>query len=312
MPEARKDEIVARLRRRILNGLHLGRLRVGDRVPSAREVAAEFSVDQRTALSAYKELVVQGLVDLRPRSGMYVADISTRSRARLTELARWATDVFVQATERDVAPIDLPSRLRRCIDTLRLTTACVECNTDQLRSLCMELQADYGLATIPIELDALEADRNLADLRDIDLVVTTMYHATEVKDVARRLGKPAIAISLRKDLVDEFLADLARGPTYFVATDPRFEAKVRDIFKDTSGAENIRTAIAGRDDLSAIPHDARTHLMRPVREMYPDSDLVRRSPPAGRVFSPESIRQILTFIIGANLQAMAAREEPRE
>jgi DNA-binding transcriptional regulator YhcF (GntR family) len=304
----RKEEIVARLRRRILNGLHLGRLQTGERLPSAREVAAEFGVDQRTALAAYQELVVQGLVELRPRSGMYVADTSGRMRARLTELARWATDVFLQGTDHDVAPLELPSRLRRCLETLRLRCACVECNTDQLRSLCIELHGDYGFDTIPIEFDAVDVADNRTQLREVDLIVTTKYHTSEVQRIARETGTPAIAISLRSDLVDEFLADLARGPTYFVATDPRFETKLHELFRDTPGAENLRTVIAGRDDLGSVPRNAPTHVMRTVRERHAESDVVRRAPPPGRVFSPQSIREILTFVISANLRAMAARE----
>lgn len=309
---ARKEEIVARLRRRILNALHLGRLRPGNRLPSAREIAAEFSVDQRTALAAYKELVVEGLVELRPRSGMYVADMPGRLRARMTELARWATEVFAQGSDLDVAPIDLPSRLRRCIDTLPLRCACIECNTDQIGSLCAELETDYGFKTTPIELETLREDVKLAQLGEVDLIVTTMYHTSEVQRIARKAGKPSIAISLRADLVDEFLADMARGPTYFVATDPRFETKLRDLFRDTPGAANLRTAIVGRDDLDAIPKEASMHLMHPVRTMLSDSELVRRSLPPSRVFSSGSVREILTFIINANLRAMAAREGVNE
>lgn len=312
MSAVRKAEVVARLRRRILNALHLGRVRPGDRVPSAREIAAEFSVDQRTALSAYKELVIEGLIELRPRSGMYVADRSGHSLARMTELANWAAEVFVQGTDRDVPPIDLPSRLRRCIETLRLRCACVECNTDQISSLCIELTTEYGLATVPLELDTLGGDESFAALREVDLIVTTMYHTTEVQHIARKAGKPSIVITLRADLVEEFLADLARGPTYFVAADPRFESKLREVFKDTPNAANLRTVIIGRDDLESIPKEAATHLMRGVREMLADSDLVRRSPPAGRVFSPASTREILTFIISANLRAMAASETRRQ
>lgn len=61
--------IVETLRGRILRGLQAGTLVSGDRLPSARDLVAEFEVDHRVILSAYRELAGEQLVELRQRGG---------------------------------------------------------------------------------------------------------------------------------------------------------------------------------------------------------------------------------------------------
>lgn len=58
--------------RRIVSIINNGEVKPGDRLLPAREIAAEYQVNLRTALAALKELADQGLLDNVPRKGYFV------------------------------------------------------------------------------------------------------------------------------------------------------------------------------------------------------------------------------------------------
>ncbi|MGW3322614.1 TetR/AcrR family transcriptional regulator C-terminal domain-containing protein [Streptomyces virginiae] len=70
--------IVATIRRRIADG----ELAPGDRVPSTRQIAAEWGVALATATKALTTLRLEGLVEARPRIGTVVAGHTTAAPAR--------------------------------------------------------------------------------------------------------------------------------------------------------------------------------------------------------------------------------------
>jgi len=306
----RRLEIATSIRQRIVSGLHLGRLQPGARLPSTRATAEEFDVAPRTIMAAYRMLEAEGLVVLRERSGIFVAP-GRHTGVLLTQLSGWVAEVLLQARARDVAPVAFPERVRRCLETLHLRAACVAGNADQLDHIRHELHDDYGITSEPLAPDQLarpgsDAQRVMAQA---DLFVCTAAHAVETHRLAQRLGKTAFTVTLRADLMSEITRQLARGPVYFVGTDPRFRDALQLVFAPTAYGHNVRPIILGEDDPGAIPEDAPTHVMRRAHEHLGDAPLARRVHPVRRVFSDVLARELLRFVIQANVAAMAARSE---
>jgi DNA-binding transcriptional regulator YhcF (GntR family) len=56
----------------VRRALRLGLLRVGDQLPTAREVVGKLAINPNTVLKAYRELEREGLVGARPGQGTFV------------------------------------------------------------------------------------------------------------------------------------------------------------------------------------------------------------------------------------------------
>lgn len=303
----RREEIANLLQQRIVGGLHLGLLRPGSRLPSVRVLARELGTDPRVALGAYRQLEGDGLVELRERSGVFVADSAISAGETLPQTAEWVVGVLVQAVGRGVPPVEFPERVHGCLETVVLRAACIECNADQIAGLCRELERDYGLETRPVDLERLQSGELPTAVLEADLLVTTSFHAAEVQRYGERLGKPWVAISHRPEFLAEATRLLEEGELYFVATDPRFAGKLRTMFASTRGVENLRVLIVGRDDLSSIPSEAPAYVMPSARDRTENPALLARTISAPRVFSSDSSRALLSFIVGANVTAIRAR-----
>jgi hypothetical protein len=185
--------------------------------------------------------------------------------------------------------------------------ACIECNRDQLHMLCSELGAEYGYEVHGTELGEM---KRAEAVKRADVLVTTVFHAAEVRALGNRLDKPSIVVTLRPDATEEIASALRRGPLYYVGTDSRFEGKLRKMLQTVGPTRNLRYVLIGRDDPDEIPADAATYVMSSAREY-----LARRYGAAGapgrpiqppRVFSDESARQLLTTLVRANRAALAA------
>ncbi|WP_298860876.1 GntR family transcriptional regulator [uncultured Microbacterium sp.] len=85
-----------------------GRLRPGDRLPAAREVADALDVNVHTALRAYQELRDEGLIDLRRGRGAVVS----ASAAPLAALAEDIAALVHRADDLGVSPATLAAIIK--------------------------------------------------------------------------------------------------------------------------------------------------------------------------------------------------------
>jgi GntR family transcriptional regulator len=98
------EQIAASVRSDVL----AGRLRPGDRLPAAREVADAVDVNVHTALRAYQELRDEGLIDLRRGRGAVVS----ASAAPLAELSTDIAALVRRADDLGVSPATLAAIIK--------------------------------------------------------------------------------------------------------------------------------------------------------------------------------------------------------
>jgi GntR family transcriptional regulator len=310
MAHTGRGTVADALRNRIVSGLHVGRLTGGERLPNTRELAAEFGVNQRVVMAALRTLADEGFIVLKPRSGAYVVPPHPAGGSSLPDLGAWLVRMLVQARARGLPPRDVSEYVRRCMETRRVRAACIECNRDQLHLLCSELTSDHGYVTESTELDELRSEELPTSLRRADVLDTTLFHAAEVEAVAKRIGKPWIAVALRPDAMSDVAEALGKGPVYFIATDPRFEPKLRLMLAGMAPVANLRVLLTDRDDLDAIPPDAPTFVMSSASEhlgtRYGPRGAPGRPIHAPRSFSDATAQELLGFLIRANMAALAA------
>lgn len=307
-----------RLRGRLLGELHIGHLRPGDRLPPIRELSADLDADHRAVAQAYRRLEDEGLVELRGRTGAYVA-VQKRLGGELTEeTARWLAAMLMEARKRRVMIPDLPDFIRRCTASTRLRSACLDSNEDSTIALCAEMTDDFGFDATPVLIDKtltglLRSDGLPTQVRDADLLVTTRFHAQPVARMAKLLGKPIIVASVASEMVGVIERRLKEGRLTLIAVDPEFAERFCSVYGPASPAgDRIHVVLAS--DAQAI---ARLDRLEPVlvtraaRRQLPDLDLPLLLPRYPSI-SSESARDITHCLIHLNMEAEQKKDRVRE
>jgi len=225
------SEITEVLKRRIVADLHLGRLKPGGRLPSLRMIARELNVSIRAAARAYANLEREGLVTVRGRSGIYlVAPFAVE--IPLEEPLDWYADMLRDAWSRRIGLTQLNNTLHELVQH-PLRAACVESTEDHMVAFCAELDEDFAIETTAVKLieGGAIVDGRVVSLYDalaaVDFVVTTAFHAADIYEVADRLKKPVVVVSVNDALLSTFESQLQAGAVTIIADDPAFVQRFR-------------------------------------------------------------------------------------
>lgn len=306
LPRRRRSELADALRRHVVGSIASGTTRRGERLPSAREVAADIGADPRLVLAAYRILAREGVVEIRRRSGIYVASTPQVADGPPVMADGWLVDVMAEGVEHGIAAPRLGDWLKRCATTRRLRAAVIADTVDQIEAFAGELRDDYGIDAVPFASDALDRPAGVpAEIRDADLIVTADGYAARLREQLAPARTPVIAVQIRAVIPPELRRALAREPVYFVIADARsMGGSTADVLAAHAG--RVHLMVVGRDDLRSIPRDALVYVSRSARRRIPPSDLPARLLPTERAFSRETVREVLGVVVAANLRAMRA------
>jgi len=307
-----EHSVVVYLRDRIISGLHRGRLHAGDRLPSVRRVSENSGADHRAVASAYRTLQAEGLVKIRGRSGVYVAEQERIGDTLLSETGWWLAGVFTEAWKRHLPAPTLSDLITRCSRSADLRVAFVESTEDHMTAFAVEIQAGFGVECVRVLLNASEDEPALGEdearlrlaLRDADLVVTTAFHAVLVLRVAGALDKPLVVVSAHPDLTHAIKQHLRTGELTVVCADPQFGERVRFVY---GGAHRDQIRIVRADDAPAVARLDRAVpvlLTRAARRILLDDAELRMITPHSPTLSSGSVRELFEAIIRLNMDRM--------
>jgi DNA-binding transcriptional regulator YhcF (GntR family) len=299
----RAADVASLLRRRIQWGIHLGLVKSGDRLPSLRAAAAEFGVDQRSVLAAYRELEKEGIVEMRPRSGIYVAGDS-HVQETLAPAARWMSEMFLQGFSRGVPPVALGSTLSGAVSGA-LNAACVECNADHILWMAAQLRQEFGLSTSWIECGTFENEATIERLRAADMIVTTSFHAAEARKIGEQYGLPVVVVTVGGE-APALRAELGRGPVYIVCSDARYARKLLDASDSARWMANSRPVLLDKFAAESIPEGAPLAVTKAVAEILGD-DVPRGAIVMDYPFSVETRGELIAIMLSAYLRANEAK-----
>lgn len=307
-------DLAALIRNRIVGEMHLGHVRAGDRLPSVRDFARELDADHRAVGAALRMLEGEGLVEIRGRAGTFVARQERVGGEMLSETASWLADVLTEARRRRVGIPDFPDFVRSSTARARFRCACVESNADSSSAVCMELEEEFGLESVPLHPDDFpprhgrekpDPETLPAVLREVQIVVTTGYHMHQVKPGAEALGKHFVMISINSEMARIVERRLKEGPLTVIAVDPAFCDRLREAYRVRP--DRIRVVMA--NDRAAIARLDRTEPVlatRAARRALPDLDLPLILPRFPSI-SLEASRELAEKIIRLNLENTGAQ-----
>jgi DNA-binding transcriptional regulator YhcF (GntR family) len=284
--------------------MHLGLVKSGDRLPSLRAAAGEFGVDQRSILSAYRALSTEGLVDMRPRSGIYVAAVPRQTSAKSLKSA-WILDMFVEGFHRGIAPVDLASVLSTSLNARQRSAVCVECNSDGALAITLQIQDDFGVPASWVDVATLHESEARRAIGRADLVLTTHFHAAQVRAVTDELRRPLVVVTSDRDYSSQIRSGLSRGPLYIIGADKRLADKLCAAWAGARWLANFRPVVIGHDDLTAIPDGSPVFVTRAAAEALDPDAFPKGAVMMQHTFSAETRAAILDVLLLASEDADA-------
>lgn len=207
----------------------IGELPPGSRLPSARLLSSNLSINRNTVLSAYATLAAESLVVRHRGGGTLVATPQPEKTEQQTshfnpELLALIDSLVAKGSSLGLSADQMAalvaSHARINASTAQLQVAFVECNPHSLEHYMAELTREFDVRVVPLLIRDVSEPANRAVLDAADCVVSTFFHLSEVRRALRdiELTTELFAIAVRPHLgVLEQLERLPRGSKVAVA-----------------------------------------------------------------------------------------------
>lgn len=229
-----KLSLYDQIKGQLLSAIYCGKINVGDRIPSIREIAEVSNVNYKTIRKIYLSLASENYIEIVKGSGAFLKERSggdAYEQMRRRAIFKLLGEVSEKARSLGLAP----DRFVRLLDSYstgnnlkKLRLAVVDHEEEAFifsRELKLRLRADV----YPVSLGQIQ-NGDLKELKQSDYFLTTSWHLEEVEPLARRYHKRIVEIKPSHEIYTEILSAARDRNIAIVIQDERTLHASWDIF----------------------------------------------------------------------------------
>lgn len=99
----------------VLGAIATGAMRVGDQLPTVRQVAVDLAINPNTVMRAYREMEIRGILDTQQGAGTFIAEQKSAAppEERERQLAQLVEDLMARAGSLGFSLAELMERLQQ-------------------------------------------------------------------------------------------------------------------------------------------------------------------------------------------------------
>jgi DNA-binding transcriptional regulator YhcF (GntR family) len=266
------------IKKQIINLLKENILKVGDKMPTERELSDKLGVSRNTISTAYNELEQESILRSYQGRGTFVeGELNIWKIQNIKQKIMKFIDLGFEEAVKMGMDVDeflevVAQRVREKKDFMsKITAMYVECNIEQAEIFGKQLMENTDMNIISITLD--DISRGGSEINKIieksQVIITTFNHVNEVTMLTKKFQKEIIGVSINVDL--ETIVKIARYPEQtrfaFICISNEFMFKARGAL-EKAGLYNINmqfTNTMNKQELLKIINNSDVLIVSPGR-----------------------------------------------
>lgn len=241
--------IYIQIKSQIMEQIKNGTLKIGDKMPTERDLAKAIGTSRNTISAAYNLLEQEGVLVSYQGRGTFVAEEAKTWRQHdiKDKVLKFIDIAIEEAIEMGLNTREflglVQERIKEKEEFIKKIKAVfVECNIEQAKDFSRQLSEAINFDVIPLTISEISdmSDKTKKIIEQSQLVITTFNHVNEVKGLILNLKKDVFGVAITPSL--ETIVKIARYPkeTKFglVCISKEFHFKIENALK-SAGLYNI-------------------------------------------------------------------------
>ncbi|MGE5626874.1 MAG: GntR family transcriptional regulator [Solirubrobacterales bacterium] len=266
------------VKKQIMDLIKSGALKVGNKMPTERELSEKLKVSRNTISTAYNDLEQEGVLKSYQGRGTFVAEEANPWKAQniKEKIVKFVDLGFEEALE---AGMDADEFIEIVLNRVKekkelmskITAVYVECNQEQSRMFSKQLSISTNMNVVPLTLnDIKEMDKETEQLLErAQVIIATFNHVNEIVELIKDYDKDIIGVAINPDL--ETIVKIARFPEDtsfgFICMSKEFMFKARGAL-EKAGLGNINIEYSNsndRNDIKRLVSNSEVMIVSPGR-----------------------------------------------